>query len=633
MLLPAALHLQARAILEIAMLGRQIQELLNLQSLHRSYDVSDLQKVSNLILSSSDTRLISSGAADILMKSADSLKRSIEAVSGSIASCFAAIEELSHSIKQHAEKNGAIAAELRRKPHCQELSIEKHLLSRIQEELAKRGQAIACSRRMACVFNRPSNRRFAAVVDILKSSAAAELEVLAASAGSMGHQTEPVTTLASEHHEAVIAALREEMQVLKRGMQAMANQFHQLQQHSTLQQHPLPRSNNYLMATRAHIVPIEGKNTPESEVGGDGEAKPTSKQQQDDGFPRAQPYVNLRIRESPLLEFKENFDVDHTRDRALRGDAAPSTTSSQPRQSSPINHLNLNSKQTKMKSLSKSVKSNEKKALTPDFCFPTKDPFDPAVMSGSDGGDGKALNHLKDYCDDEEKEIDATQSLGDQDDVDKQEEVAEVPKTQQTMSQHEPQAVKDQADDQRGEEATPSVVQKQQGTNSDGVLRTAVGIARDPRSLPMAGPLRPIKGWWSSQKDSTSPGSGENNGNSKEDAYVDDCLMPEAKRVRREEEESPPNAHRPTYQPFHRQGTQQSGGVFTPATYALKLSQKSLAGRSVSAPPSSVRVAGAAKGATPMFVSLDPTLDRAEHGITPPPPCGTGVSVYKRDMT
>ena len=284
----------------------------------------------------------------MLMKSANALKRSIEAISGSISSCFAAIEKLSHSIKQHAEKNGAIAAELQRKPRCQELSIERHLLSRIQEELAKRGEAIACSRGVTCVP--PSNRPFAEMVDILKSSAAAELEVLAASA-SNGHQTEPTTTL-TEHHETV-AALTEEIQVLKRGMQAIANQFHQFQQHSTFQQHVLGRP-NYLMATRAQIIPIEEKKTPESEAGGDGEAKPSK--QQDDQFPSAQPHVNSRIQESPFLEFKENFDVEHTRDRVLRGDAAPSTTSSQPRQSSPLNHLST--KQMKLKSLSKSVKSN-----------------------------------------------------------------------------------------------------------------------------------------------------------------------------------------------------------------------------------------------------------------------------------
>lgn len=292
--------MQAQAILEVAMLGRLIQDLLYLQSLHSGCNVSDLQKVSNLILSSSDTRVTSSGAPSILMKVADALKKSVEAISESVTSCFAAIEKLSRLLTQHAEKNGAIALELQRKPRCQELSIEKHLLSRIQEELAKRAEFIARNR--GIINSAPQNNRpFSAVVDILKSSAAAELEVLAASTSNGHHEASYLGEYAGD----TIAALREEVRVLNRGMQVMAGQLHQFQQQQQQQQpsfhKPTLNRSNYLAPARPQIIPIE-QNAREG-----------------DGFKLTgvQPHGTLSIREL-LPECKENAQADHTKDRALR---------------------------------------------------------------------------------------------------------------------------------------------------------------------------------------------------------------------------------------------------------------------------------------------------------------------------
>lgn len=260
--------------------------------------------------------------------------------------------------------------------------------------------------------------------------------------------------------------------------------------------------------------------------------------------------------------------------------------------------------------------------MPPEFCFPTHR-LDRAP--GVEDYVCRASPPQK-HFEVEEKEIDATQSIEDLEE-DEGEGEDDVPKTQRAGYEQQAEIVlQEGAPDHEGA-ATPSVVPATNG----------------PAQL---APLRPTKGgWWSSQKDSTSPHSGDNNRNSKEDASKgtskdtsghgrEGYEMPEAKRVRREEVvPSSPEAQRPMHQQIHQQGTQQSGGIFTPATYALKLSQKSLGYPSASAPPSSARVAGAAKGATPMFVSLDPPYDRTEHGISPPPPCGTGVSIYKRDLT
>lgn len=213
-------------MLEAAFRGQQLQDLLQLQATQQECDVSALQKVCTSLLSSNDPAFV--GLVPPAMQAAAAATRVADTLQTKINECLAALSTLSSQIERHAETSGAVAVELRRQPACQELAIEREFVAGIQSEVAHRAGHIA---RLRGHCTLPP---FSHVFEALKAEAATKLHMIAQQHSGQQHQQQPQLAqqeLAVPQGRGTAGTspeLRDQVQVLTRGLHAVAAQVEQL---------------------------------------------------------------------------------------------------------------------------------------------------------------------------------------------------------------------------------------------------------------------------------------------------------------------------------------------------------------------------------------------------------------------
>lgn len=106
-------------MLNIAALGKQIQTLVTLQKDLQGCDTATMQRFTSSIVTANAPQL--AAFATELTSTARSISQATDSVLSQIDQCLNNIVALSGEIKQHAEFNARMAAQLRRKRDCQEL--------------------------------------------------------------------------------------------------------------------------------------------------------------------------------------------------------------------------------------------------------------------------------------------------------------------------------------------------------------------------------------------------------------------------------------------------------------------------------------------------------------------------------
>lgn len=128
-------------MLEVTYRGHQLQDLLSLQCIHQECDISTLHKACTAMLSSNEPSLTNS--IPLIMSTAAAITTASDTLQSKITDCLHAVEHLSKTLLQFSETNRSIAVELRKRPQCQELALERDMLSSVQLELGQRAAYVA----------------------------------------------------------------------------------------------------------------------------------------------------------------------------------------------------------------------------------------------------------------------------------------------------------------------------------------------------------------------------------------------------------------------------------------------------------------------------------------------------------
>jgi len=253
--------------------GQQLQDLLALLATQKECDASSIQKTCTSLLSCGDPSL--AAAVRPLMNVAATLTKATDSVQITIAHCLASLSSLSSELLRYAETNREVSVELNKQPGCQEIAIERELLSCIHRELALRASHVVRVR------GHCSLPPFTQALDSLKAEAAVKLRMLSAGAPRRGgvpysSAQEPESAAPAQQMQLQLqskgpvhsGSLRDEIKVLAQGLQAVAAQVERLANKERCQdegdqdgmevEEPLPEQVCAVPALRIHEVTPHG---------------------------------------------------------------------------------------------------------------------------------------------------------------------------------------------------------------------------------------------------------------------------------------------------------------------------------------------------------------------------------------
>ncbi|KAL4524765.1 hypothetical protein Ndes2437B_g03461 [Nannochloris sp. 'desiccata'] len=343
---------EASCLLETTFRGQQLQDLLSLQATQQQCDVSALQKVCTSLLSLNDATL--AALVPSAIQAASAATRAADLTQTKLKECLDALHMLSGHLKRHSEITSAVAVEMRRQPACQELAIEREFVVGIQAEAAQRAGHIA-RLRGHCTTLTP----FSHVLESLKAEAAQKLQRLSKEGSRVMLPTAAVAHPAAAAPSSS-AVTKDRLDNIERGLHAMnahVNQLVRLQTAAAAAAASPPieqavGASNAAKATRhhpvLHVSPEAAAVAPPpriQEISPGGTEQPEiirslsyelRQQDHDEGRRKSrkgeqsqqqqQHHTNATSELNGNPSTKRKAEINLTQSKALRGDAAPSST-------------------------------------------------------------------------------------------------------------------------------------------------------------------------------------------------------------------------------------------------------------------------------------------------------------------
>lgn len=327
-------------MLETTFRGQQLQDLLSLQATQQQCDVSALQNVCTSMLSLNDATL--AALVPPAIQAASAATRAADLTQIKLKECLDALHMLSGHLKRHSEITSAVAIEMRRQPACQELAIERELVAGIQVEAAQRAAHIS-RLRGHCTTLTP----FSQVLASLKAEAVLKLQRLSNSCVSPGNAMLPPTTVVAQVAAAAPTSsetTKNRLDTIERGLHAMNAHVTQLVRLQTAAAPPINQAVGANIAAKATQQPPVLETSPEAavvapppriqEISPGGTEQPeiirslSYKLRQDDEKEPSQKKMKVAFPAEPISNpsTKRETEINVPQSKALRGDAAPSST-------------------------------------------------------------------------------------------------------------------------------------------------------------------------------------------------------------------------------------------------------------------------------------------------------------------
>lgn len=292
------------------------------------------------------------------IQAASAATRAADLTQTKLKECLDALDMLSGHLKRHSEITSAVAVEMRRQPACQELAIERELVAGIQAEAAQRAAHIS-RLRGHCTTLTP----FSQALTSLKTEAALKLQRLSKSGASVSGAMLPTTAAAQVAAAAPTSneVTTDRLDNIERGLHAMnahVNQLVRLQSATAAaapaalpfkqavgtsnaakatRRQPVETSPEAIVAPPPRILEISPGGTEQPEIirslsykvrQEDEEGREESHEREQS--PQQQQQQKTKATSKPIdnPSTKRRSDIIHfTQSKALRGDAAPSSTS------------------------------------------------------------------------------------------------------------------------------------------------------------------------------------------------------------------------------------------------------------------------------------------------------------------